>query len=958
MSLFERTPASLFLTVHGTDALTVVLEYDRRRFDAAVIDRMLTHFTTFLSAVAPGDSSPRLMEIPILSQEETDTMARRLNTAAVHSRPDSCIHHLIEIQTALDTGAVAVTDHRAQRTYGELNEYANRIAHYLIQRGAAPEERVVVLLDQDMDLIAVLLGVLKSGAAYVPVDPEYPDERVGYIIADAAPAVIITTIDQEDRLPPGNRTVVLLDVENIAIGQMPAHNPRTHVTPRHMAYIIYTSGSTGQPKGVVVEHGSLVAFTRSAAEIYEIRPDDRMLQFASISFDASAEEIYPTLFSGATLVMKPRDELHTPSRFCDFCRERGVTILDLPTSYWHLLADEVDTLSLPEQVRLVIIGGDEAHGSRVEKWNRHAGNDIRLLNTYGPTEATVAVTWADLSTGKSSASFPGKVSIGTPFPTVNLCILNHFGQPALPGTRGELCIGGTQTARGYLNREELTQNAFVKLPGLHRETTFFKTGDQVELTAEGDIVFHGRVDRQIKIRGFRVEPGEIEGAARNHPAIAQCAVSAFKQADGTVITGAFLEIRPRDRENFKLKEFKTWLSSKLPRHMMPSRLIPVDALPLTPSGKIDYPALVIPSGKALDDDSPSQAHDFSAPCQAELKDIWETILGTAVTRCDESFFDVGGSSLHAIKLITAIEKKFKVSLPIIAIFKTPTIEGLAQKIEREIQLSRLKTRRLISGTGNKPPIILVGNSVGSAQAYKNADLKGHPFYHAPIFIHFYAAGEKGALDLDVWQLARKCIKDITLFFPTGPYIIMGECLNAVVAHEVASQLINMNKTVELLVILDENWQQTPSSPESKPDNSPKPSFFRKQFQDITRDGPMVLPRKIIKRITFKVRKTFAALDPLREKVYSRLNKSAPESVQFRLMENIFYKAYARHPYVPIPYHGRVLMLDSKEWVETYNPQLRTFYKGEVFHKKVAWYHPEWFKPKSIETVITAINEMN
>ena len=950
VSLFERTPASLFLTVHGVNELSVVVEYDRRRFEANTIKQILGHLKTFLSAINES-SDPRLVEIPILTPSEKEKIEGLLNTGKNHTRPDSCIHHLIEIQASLDMTSSAVLDSTSHFTYEALNNYANQIAHYLLKHGAKPENKTIVMLEQDAELIAVLLGILKSGSAYIPVDPDYPDERVQYIIDDANPEIIITSIVHEQRIKPGNAAVILFDVETKSIKTMPAMNPRVPVKPENLAYIIYTSGSTGNPKGVMVNHSNLVAFTRSASEIYDIRPDDRVLQFASISFDASAEEIFPTLFSGATLVMKPRDIVHTPSQFCDFCRDNRLTILDLPTSYWHMLADEIDTIKIPEQIRLIIIGGDEANADKVNKWNQHIHRELRLLNTYGPTETTVAVTWADLSSGSQSAN--GKVSIGAPFPNVSLCILNHFQQPALPGTMGELCIGGTQTAKGYLNRDDLTEKAFVSLKQFNQGTTFFKTGDHVELLEGVGILFHGRIDRQIKIRGYRVEPGEIEKTVLLYKGIGECAVAVSRQPDGNIITAAFIVLKDMDKKTFSIKALKKWLLTKLPDYMVPSLFIPSPSLPHTASGKIDYKALRIPeSTKSFGETTEKKS--FVLPYEAELKAIWEKILGFEVTSPDDRFFDIGGSSLYALKLINSIEKRFKVSIPVIAIFKAPTISQLARKVEKEVQISKLKSHRLIKKEGEKTPIILIGNSVGSAQAYKTADLQGHPFYHAPIFVHFYSEEKNSSHCLDIWQLAQKCIHDILLFFPSGPYIIMGECLNSIVAHEVACQLINMNKTVELLVIIDENWDKREIPSLTKEKHKGICHFFSKRINELWQLGLSTIVKKVISRITLKLRRYYTSLDTIKERVYTAIGKPVPEAVQFRLMENVFYNACSENPYVPIHYHGRVLLFDSKLWVETYSPKLRTFYKGEVTKLEVETTHSEWFKPQQIQTIIQAI----
>ena len=290
----------------------------------------------------------------------------------------------------------------------------------------------------------------------------------------------------------------------------------------------------------------------------------------------------------------------------------------------------------------------------------------------------------------------------------------------------------------------------------------------------------------------------------------------------------------------------------------------------------------------------------------------------------------------------------------IAVFKSSTIRKLAKTIEREIQLSQVNTQRLISNKGNQTPIILIGNSVGSAQAYKKANLKGHPFYHAPIFIHFYDIEKDKPHLLDVWQLAQKCIKDITHFFPSGPYIIMGECLNSIVAHEVVCQFTNMNKEVELLVIIDDNWEKKETASVKEKQTDRMSSFVLKQINEMNELGVEHIFKKIISRLKNKIFYYYTSLDNIKERLYIALGKPVPEAIQFRTMENVFYEACASNPYMPIPYYGRVLLFYSKNWVEKYSPKLGTYYKGEVKKINLVTSHSEWFKPAQIKTIIKEI----
>ena len=797
VSLLERTPGSLFLTINGIDELLITIAYDRRRFETAAIKQIMGHFITCLESIVQI-ADPKLMDISILTDPEKKDINQRLNTFKPHVKPDSSVHHLINIQASSNKDTTAVCDQTGSLTYGELNIFSSQIAHYLINLGAAPEKNVVLLLEQDRFLIAAILGVLKSGSAYVPIDPNDPDERINCIIEHCTPKIIITSQLHKPKIhekkPIQKRAVILqLNEEMDRIRQMDAAMPKTEVTPENTAYIIYTSSSTGHPKGIMVTHSSLVAFTRSASEIYDIRPDDRILQFASISVDTAAGEIFPTLFSGATLVMEPRRIIHSPSQLFNFSRENSLTVLDLPTFFWHMIVKQIGTLAIPEQIRLIIISGEEETNSdKVQKWDMAVNSGIRLINTYGPPEATITVTSEDITSGSGSSN--GKVSIGLPFPTVSLCILNQFQQPALPGTMGELYIGGPQISRGYLNNPSLTKKYFVRLKAFHPESFFFKTGDRVKMLQNNGIHFYGRIDSKRLVIP-KLSQGYVE--------------------------------------------------TPFPKPEMPPR------------------KMINPQSTA-----PKSSHPQR----------------------------------------------------------------------------------------NKTPIILVGNSVESAQAYKRANLAGHPFYHAPIFIHFYAEEKRKTLSLDIKQLAQKCIADILTFFPKGPYIIMGSCQNSIVAHEIACQLTDMKHMVELLVIIDENWNRKEKTQNIEKSNGRISSFLKKQSHEINTFGILYIFKKLILKTKNKIRYYFSYLDEIRERLYIATEKPVPEAIQFRSMENIFYKACESNPYTPIPYSGRVLLFYSNGWVDRYAPKLNTFFKGEIKKINVKTPHSRWFKPESIKRILQGIED--
>lgn len=961
--LLERTPASIFLVIKGTDDLVVSIEYDQRKFNAGITRRILDHLAVFLKSASENPGA-RLRDLPVLTEWETQKIAEKLNTWKGHLKSGNCVHQRFEIQAAFNTYMTAVTDGQRSYTYGQLNAFANQMAHFLILKGGGPEKKILLLLEQTSDLIAVLLGVLKSGSCYIPLDISYPDERIRLILADCDPDIVITAEKDQKRVGPCKAQIVLIDRDLQGIQAMKSVNLKEPVTPDNMAYIIYTSGSTGVPKGVVIEHNALTVFTKSAIDIYDIQPNDRVLQFASISFDASAEEIYPALFSGATLVMRPQGQFHTPARFFEFCRQNQLTVIDLPTSYWHLIADEIDTLLLPESLRVVIIGGEEAHPDKVRKWQAHIGENVRLVNTYGPTETTVAATYCDLSRPGIET---GRVPIGRPFPDVNLCILNHFQQPALPGITGELYIGGPQLARGYLNRPDQTEKSFVMMDINQNKRRFFKTGDQALLLPEGQVVFLGRIDRQVKIRGFRVEPGEIERVALSHEQVRECALVVLQDADGN--PGLILFIVPKNagpgteedktgtgpaiKPGFDGRDIKSWLMSRLPGYMVPSALVAISGLPYTASGKIDYTFLEQMlhdkniHGKDNRQEDAGAGWDLGAYPDAGLAEyetglarIWEEILKIRNFSPADNFFDIGGSSLTAIRLVTAIERKFAVTLPVLAVFRFPVLREMAELLRKNDKNFKFSNVKTIRKDGSRAPIFFIAGTNENTMAYRNHDLKGHPFYTVTVFAHKNI--KERIIPMDLWETARHNISEILQADPVGPYIIVGFCRYSIAAFEIATQLTRMGKKVEKLVLIDEFWQKKGMA-----------GFVGHHLKGISRFGLGHVLKKIIPKTKEKIHMYSLFLDNKMEAVYSALGKPLPEALQYRLMESFFWKAYGS--YMPLPYTGDAVVLDSIQWKEKYDPHLRNYIQGKIKRIETDATHGDWFKRPQMDILIAALD---
>ncbi len=556
--------AKLDLTLYLKETeqgLSGSLEYKTDLFDAATITRMIGHFQTLLEGVV-ANPNQRLSELPILTAAERQQLLVEWNDTRSNSKfkiqnskwvrsqelednlnasENPCIHQLFEEQVEQTPDAVAVVFEDKQLTYRQLNQKANQLACYLRSLGVKPEVLVGICVERSLEMVVGLLGILKAGGAYLPLDPAYPQERLALMMADARVPVLLTQEGLMAELPAQNVNVVCLDADWEIIARESPENPVNLTTPDNLAYVIYTSGSTGKPKGVLIQHSSLVSYTETASVAYAIKPSDRILQFASISFDTSAEEIYPCLVRGATLVLRTPSMLDSISAFVQKSQDWNLTVLNLPTAYWHELTAclEAEALTLPPSVRLVIIGGEKVLPARLATWHKHVSRRVQLMNTYGPTEATIVAAMCDLSELTAFDATSQEVPIGRPIPNVQMYILDRHLQPVSIGIPGELHIGGMGLARGYLNAPELSAEKFIPNPfqksrGAKEDQLerLYKTGDKARYLPDGTIEFLGRVDHQVKIRGFRVELGEIEATLNQHPAVKETVVVAREDVPG------------------------------------------------------------------------------------------------------------------------------------------------------------------------------------------------------------------------------------------------------------------------------------------------------------------------------------------------------------------------------------------------------------------------------------------
>ncbi|ACU72364.1 amino acid adenylation domain protein [Catenulispora acidiphila DSM 44928] len=645
--------------------------------------------TTFSATTPPTVTSPAAASPPAAALPAGASTALAAASAAITSAADASPAAALPPPTSAASASSAAAPPPAPTsalTYRDLDQQANRLAHLLRIGGAAPGRRIGILLDRSPLIPVALLAVLKSGAAYVPVDPANPPGRIAAVFRDAGVEAVLTEPLLAAKVPSGV-TAILLGASDSA-SALPATPPEPAPAPHDIAYVIYTSGSSGPPKGVEIPHSALANHTRHAAEAYRTGPGDRVLQFASIAFDASAEEIYPALISGAQLVLRNDTMLASPKAFLDACAERAVTVLDLPTAFWHSLAAALadQTATLPADLRLVIIGGEAARADRVAAWRETVGNRVRLVNTYGPTEATIVATAAELIAPESDTSQDantGTVPIGRPIANTRAHVLDAALRPVPIGVVGELHLAGAGLARGYLDRPALTAQRFVADPFGPPGSRLYRTGDLARRLPDGSIAFAARADRQVKLNGYRVEPGEVEAALRRLPAVADAAVVPDVRPGRLLayVTPSPSPSRATDTAETPAptpETLRTALRAELPEYMIPAAFVLLPEFPRTPGGKIDYAAL--PTATALPAAPTAPAEPPRTPEERALAGIWSEALGLTEIHRHDDLFALGGHSLLATRILADVNDRMGRDVPLRAVFEAPTLAALAERI--------------------------------------------------------------------------------------------------------------------------------------------------------------------------------------------------------------------------------------------------------------------------------------
>lgn len=789
VATYEDAPprhAKLDLTVSIADdeqGLHATFEHAADRIDGATVGRMAAHWVRLVRLLLADPAQP-IEQVALLDEQD-----RRAAIVAGDDDPSATappVCELVALQAARTPQASAVQDAAGNLTYAQLQARANRVAHHLQGLGVAPGDHVAVALPRSADWVPTLLGVMRAQAAYVPVDPTLPHARVAQMLEDAGPRALVTTATLADSLPTGDAKVLRLDADAAALEAQPATTPTGGPTPDAIAYTIFTSGSTGRPKGVSVTHANLTNLVRAIAARPGVHEGDRLLAVTTPSFDIAALELLVPPSVGATVVVAAADAVVDGARLAEMIADESISLMQATPTTWRLLVDS-GWAGAP-QLR-ILCGGEPLP---VELARALLPRCAALHNVYGPTETTI---WSTIARLDEAALQGDVVPLGEPLPNTTLAIVGPGGTLAPPGVAGELWIGGRGVAAGYLERPELTAARFVEGPDGGRT---YRTGDRVRRRADGRLEFHGRLDHQLKIRGFRVEPGEIEARLRTHPSVGEAVVVSRPGPGGELRLVGY--VTPEVNATLDPAALREHVRETLPPYMVPSSVVPLSAMPRLPSGKLDRASLPAPGLGATTTNTPDAPPRDDLELQ--LTKTWEGLLGVVVTSVHESFFDLGGHSLLAVRLAAQLERTYGRALPVHALFAAQTVAAQAELLRGEGLEVPWRALDAIKPSGRKPPFFFVGSTVYARAVAALIDPE-QPVYGLLVFGLLPPDGRRFSMSVE--EVAAAYVEEIRTVQPRGPYFLGGYCQEARVALEMALQLRAAGEEVALLAYIDVFW---------------------------------------------------------------------------------------------------------------------------------------------------------
>jgi amino acid adenylation domain-containing protein len=893
------------------------LIYKTSLFDATTISRMVAQYQTLLSNVYADPDRP-ISELPLLPSAEQAQLVHGWNQTAREFPRDRCAHQLFEDQATATPSVTAIVAGIERLSYAELNSRANQLAHYLRRSGVGPDVVVGICTERSTDMAIGLLGVLKAGGAYLPLEPNYPSDRIDYMLGHAQPRLVLTQAHFAN-LFAGQVQTFCLDQDASSLDTEPTHNPNVHSGPHNLVYVIYTSGSTGRPKGVAITQRGLTNYLCWAIAEYRVSDGNGSPVHSPLSFDLTVTSLWTPLLTGKTAVLLADSEAEDALINC-LRGIRNMSLVKLTPAHVVLLSQVLSSEEVAGAANALVIGGEALRGEMLSYWRRHAPK-TRLINEYGPTETVVGCCVYEVPEGDCPA---GDILIGRPNANAQLYVLDRYLNLTPIGVPGELYIGGTGLARGYLKRPDLTAERFIPNPFGADGERLYKTGDLARYKIDGNLEYLGRVDHQVKIRGFRIELGEIEARLLEHPGVKEAVVIVRDDLPGGKQLVAYLALAAATTT----ADVQRQLRERLPDYMVPALFVQLDTLPLNKNGKIERGALPRPDRSATND------LDYSAPqttIETSLARQWEHLLALPRVGRNDNFFQRGGHSLLAVRLVGLIEHEFGIKLPLASVFQAPTIAELAGLIEARGWTSPFYSLVPIQPHGDRPPLFAI-------HTLYLLDMPKHLGADQPLYFLRYGMADTVAdkpVTLPTLEaLATHYIEEMRKVQAKGPYFMMGASFGGIVAFEMARQLHAQGVPVGLVAMLDTHLSAVQE---------------RLSFAEVFDN---------LRQLTWP-----DLLDRIKRKLKSRLTRAKYGIEYWPHIYTAAPEIALAAVYHPQPYAGDVALFKAEEgWNSllfrhaTPEQHWRQFVQGELYLRTVPGNHTGILEDPYVATLVAALRE--
>ncbi|GCF08365.1 non-ribosomal peptide synthetase [Dictyobacter arantiisoli] len=903
----EQQVAKLELSVMVVERgqrLNITLGYNTDLFETSTIQRLLAHWQRIMEAIVAAPEQ-RVALIPLFTPAEREQMLRQQHTTQSNASSNSSslyLHELFEAQVERTPDATAIVLDETHLTYRALNQRANQLAHTLQRQGVKPEERVGIYLERSLEMVIGVLAVLKAGGAYVPLDPTAPRARVIRLLQEVRPSLILVSETSRLQLPSSPAKVLFIEREIASLAAGATENPQVQITPDNLAYIVHTSGSTGRPKGIMIAHRGVTNYLHYLSQTYHLGGDSVVLQLPSLTFDASVRDIFGTLTTGAKLVLLHSDEFKEPTAILRQIERHQVTaILSIVPSLLRMLLETAQEMrGTYASLQLLLASGEPLFLADYQKVASVISPETRLINQYGPTECTMTSTYYTLDL----ASYEREtVLAGKPIPGMQVYILDHALNLVPPGIQGDVYLSGPGIARSYLNQAEITAERFLPHPwSTEPGERLYQTGDIAHYLPDGNIELSGRSDHQVKIRGNRVELGEIEAALSWHPQVRQSVILIQGAESQEIQIVAYVVMEDVEDAADARGELRSFLQERLPDYMLPAHFVLLAALPLTPNGKVDRRALA----SLKPDNESARFVQFRDAIEYQLCDIWSELLNKRPISVMDNFFDLGGHSILAVRMMSHIKRTFNRDLPLATLFQRQTVAELAillrEQLPREEDTTVLVPFQI---HGDRIPFFCIHPSGGEVFEYRNLSRyigTRQPFYGMRMPDPRKHQEEFRTLEgIALYYIAA--IKEVQ---PQGPYQIGGWSAGGQIAYELAQQLQKQGEEVRLLALID-----------SKP---PKPDERREIDREKGADDATIA-RSLMRRYQVTLPEELASQgDPVTQLIYVseqlKQRDVAPRDVS---LEQIRFFAHVQDTieraighYIPQPYTGPVTLFRAKE----------------------------------------------